>query len=397
MKLYVQHGYGGGSKAEQAFEAELAQGIIYSPRDIKKPNLKKEIADIRKSYNNIDILVDPQFFVSLYDQEPEIKKRFLDEWKCYKGYSKSHLELSENIDEILKSYFTEFIDIDTDYIISPNIYITHSLDSREAVISKNFIRRTRRIFSSFKDNRKVFASLIIDWQVLLDNNEFEAFLNDLTLLENGPDGFYLVIGADSINPQEEFFTEHIISSWMKLNYTLTVNGYEVINGFSDILTPFMGAVGGSAGATGWWSNLRYFTIERFVPTASGGRMPIKRYLSNLLLNRIKFDEKVAFEKIIPQIANDLPSDSYYQPEPENRDLEMLQSWEALHHSTINISFNDIEGNLKVLIEKLSAAEEAYTVLNSSSLSIDKKSNDNHIKKMRRAIKEFASWAEIKLE
>lgn len=66
---------------------------------------------------------------------------------------------------------------------------------------------------------------------------------------------------------------------MFINHTLTVNGFEVINSYSDILTPFQGAAGGVAGALGWWSNLRTFSLDRFSPAAGGGRLPIQRDLS----------------------------------------------------------------------------------------------------------------------
>ena len=36
---------------------------------------------------------------------------------------------------------------------------------------------------------------------------------------------------------------------MFLNDVLSVNGFLVINGFSDLLTPFLGAAGAEAGAT----------------------------------------------------------------------------------------------------------------------------------------------------
>jgi hypothetical protein len=73
---------------------------------------------------------------------------------------------------------------------------------------------------------------------------------------------------------------------MLINHTLTLNGFDTINGYSDILTPFLGAGGGGVGATGWWSNLRTFSLDRFNPPVGGGRQPIERYLSCALLNRI---------------------------------------------------------------------------------------------------------------
>jgi hypothetical protein len=159
------------------------------------------------------------------------------------------------------------------------------------------------------------------------------------MLDSPPDGFYLIIASRSAEAFSDIYHTDVVANWMMLNLSLSINGFQVINGYSDILTPFLGAAGGQAGATGWWSNLRMFSIERFFPSV-GGRLPIVRYLSKSLLNRITFSEKEAISPFVPSIINKLPHDSDYNPEPE-RSEEVLQSWEVLKSLNEEIVTEDI--------------------------------------------------------
>ena len=145
-------------------------------------------------------------------------------------------------------------------MIAPNLHISQSLDSREAVIAKSFIREARDVYAKLKDKRPLYASLVICREALQDRREFEEFINDITMLDAPPDGIYLIIAGRSAEARSDFFHADVIANWMLLNLSLSVNGMEVINGYSDILTPFLGVAGGTAGATGWWSNLRMFSI-----------------------------------------------------------------------------------------------------------------------------------------
>ena len=113
-------------------------------------------------------------------------------------------------------------------------------------------------------------------------------MNDVTLLNSPPDGFYLLVGARSIEARTDLYHADVIANWMLLNYSLKINGYQIINGYSDLISPFLGAVGGDIGCTGWWSNLRIFSMDRFAPEATGGRLPVQRYLSTNYLIVLPF-------------------------------------------------------------------------------------------------------------
>ena len=130
----------------------------------------------------------------------------------------------------------------------------------------------------------------------MDKQELVEFINEITLLEDPPDGFYVLISARNTEARSDIYNADVIAAWMFINHTLAVNGFKVINGYSDLLTPFLGVAGGAAGALGWWSNLKVFSLDRFAPSAGGGRLPIQRYLSLALLTASPSLNSTSFEQ-----------------------------------------------------------------------------------------------------
>jgi len=384
MKLFAQIGHGLGEKVSQGLLEGIIDGAIFSPKDLQKSSMQIRIQEIRAAYPDAELLIDPQFYLSLYAHSPQINLGKIDEWSSFKAYRKSDLELIDVIDRIQKDYFNEMNDMNTTGIIAPGIYISQSFDSRESVIAKNFIRRAR---SNYTGEKPLYASLIICREALLDQREFEEFINDITMVKDPPDGFYIIIASSSTEARTDIFHADVIANWMLLNLSLSINGFKVINGYSDIISPFLSAAGGYAGATGWWSNLRVFSLDRFFPTG-GGRLPIIRYLSKKLLNRITFSEKEALSLFVPEIINGLPHDKDYNPEPE-RNIEVLQSWEALQSL-----IGDIGSSLDECTNTAMDAQDAYAIWSASGLPLDIKSDDSHLEPIIEGIRLFRERAQL---
>ena len=196
-------------------------------------------------------------------------------------------------------------------MISPNILITRSFDSIEAAIAKIFVRLAGDARKKLGSDRPLYATLAVSREALLDRTELFSFLEDITVLDTPPDGFYVLIAASNEDARADIFHADVIAGWLLINHSLSVNGYQVINGYSDLLTPFLGITGAAAGATGWWLNSRAFSLGRFLP-AGGGRLPTQRYLSKNLLNRITYIELGEIINLrrqlpgIPEVLNGLP-------------------------------------------------------------------------------------------
>ena len=403
MKLYAQIGFGPGEKLSRGLEEGSIEGAIYSPKDQAKETMKQHISDIHRSNSEADILIDPQFYTCLQADSPAINTGKISDWDYFRAYRKGDLEITRTIDQVLTDFFEEVLEFDVTHVISPNIYISQSFDSREAVIAKNFVRQTKSIFASTGDTRPLFPSLIICREALQDRREFEEFINDITMIEDPPDGFYIVIAGRASDARSDIFHTDVLANWMLLNLSLSVNGFEVINGYSDIVSPFLGAAGGTAGATGWYSNLRMFSMDRFFP-AGGGRQPIIRYLSKVLLNRITYFEKdallsVGFDKVLNGLTRDVDytsestDTSDYDPKPARAD-EVLQSWEAIHSLLEDLVTEDVTISLEQCKQAVLQTEQAYNEIAASGIALDSKSNDDHVIPLLEAIEQFRERAEL---
>ena len=181
-----------------------------------------------------------------------------------------------------------------------------------------------------------------------------------------------------------------------MNHSLNLNGFKVINGYSDILTPFLAAAGGSAGATGWFNTQKVFSLDRFSPPSLGGRRPVYRYLSTRLLNSIKFDELQLLRGRFPEILNGLDTDQYYDPDekgslPDSQLQEILQTWEAIS----SFAPNGLTPRLIQCLGWIDRAIQQYEQINfAPGMRLIGRSNGDHLGSLKDGLKHFAKLAEI---
>lgn len=393
MKLYAQHGYGEGEKIDKGLQNGIISGAIYGAKDIAPDRLNNRLNEIAMISPSSGRLFDPQYYVSLIGSYPNIRLGKLEEYPYFSIMRRSQLESNEVIEDEIHKVIEFQIGLPITAVISPSILISRSFDSVEAVIAKNFIRHAKKIYKRFSDKRPLYATLAISREALINFTELEAFLNDITLLDSPPNGFYLLVGARSIEARTDLYNADVIAAWMLLNHSLKINGYQIINGYSDLISPFLGAVGGDIGCTGWWSNLRIFSIDRFAPETAGGRQPVQRYLSTKLLNRITFYELDALRRIFPDVVNGLLMDKEYEGEPD-RSAEIYQSWEALTNLLDALTENgNSSKNLKKCADAINMAEDLYTSIK-ARYRLDPKSDDSHLEPLQEGINLFKRRAEI---
>ncbi|MFH0922256.1 MAG: hypothetical protein V1913_18075 [Fibrobacterota bacterium] len=403
MKLYAQQGHAEGEKIRDGLKQGLIDGVILSPKDISDATLDQKLSEYPTLSKNPDLLFDPQFYACFLPGTQDVRLGKLEE--CYSDYfgtrRRSQLEREKNVVADLK-HVLEFQvkKKPLTAIIAPNVLVKRSLDSREAAISGQFIRLAKETYEKLNDKRPLYATLAVSREAVLNKAELLEFMNELTVLDPRPDGFYLLMAGRDSEVRTEIMNADVIAAWMYINYTLKLNGYRVINGYSDVLTPFLGAVGGIAGATGWWSNLRTFSLNRFEPASGGGRLPIQRYLSTVLINRITFYELGQLQALgktnsrVPKVLNGLPTDASY-PEASNyepqRSAEVLQTWDALKHLNNKFNDKDIEKAIGKCMGALKQAEDAYAQI---TIPLDIKSNADHLEALREGIREFMKMAEM---
>ena len=395
MKLYAQHGFGDGDKITTGLSEGLIQGVVFGAKDISPDKLRAKLDEVSEVSPASARLLDPQFYVSLLGGNGNLRLGNLEDYPYFKPYRRSQLELTERVGEVLQGTLAFQAGLPLSGIIAPNILISRSFDSAESVISKNFIRATGAKYGELADQRRVYATLAVSREALLEKSQLQEFLTDITLLDTPPDGFYLLVGASSSEARTEIFHADVIAGWLLLNYSLKLNGFEVINGYSDRLSPFLGAVGGDTGCTGWFNTLRTFSLDRFGPAAGGGRLPLQRYLSTRLLNRITFIELTGLSLFLPDVLNNLPHDvDFTEAEEPQRNREVLQSWEALQNLLARLTIGDVSANLANCDTAIAQARDAYARISAARFPLDSKSSNDHLEDLSEGIKIFRELAEL---
>lgn len=400
MKLFAQHGHQPSDKIKRGLEEKVIDGVIFSPRYVSPEKLNNLIEEARNSNENAEIFIDPEFYATCHVDNPNNQLGYLPDWEHFIPQRRRDLVTAKTVDSVLQKTFEIMNSYNASAFVSPNIYISESFDSMEAGISINFINRSKTLASSLNKSIPTYATLAVDYRALLNTSNLKAFLNDITALDNPPDGFYILIGRGMINERSdivnsEIVTSAVIGAWMLINYILSINEYQVINGYSDILTTFLGAVGGFAGATGWWSNLRTFTLGKYIrPERSGGRAPNIRYLSKKLLNRLKLEERENYSEIISDIKNNLPHDHDYDSGVPDRSTESLQTWEAIASLNKDLIRDDVDDSLKVLEKAVVDAGNVYSRLVSVGLTDGYEAVNEYLGTLSESINTFRKLAEI---
>ncbi|MFW6129580.1 MAG: hypothetical protein ACOC56_00260 [Atribacterota bacterium] len=400
MKLYAQHGHAPSRKMHTAVENNIIEGVILSPRYLTPENSKNLVNELKDINNDVDILLDPEFYSTIYVGTPNAQLRYLEEWPHFVPQRRNELLVgSKGVDDTIKKAYKIQIEIGCTQIIAPNIYITNSFDSIEAAIAISFINRAKPIANEMNIEKPVYTTLSVSKNAIVDQQNYINYLNAITAIDLSPDGVYILIGAGRTDERggtvrSEILTKDVISGWMLLNYSLSLNGLEVVNGFSDILTPFLCASGGYAGTTGWWSNLQVFSMGRYIKSSGGGQLPLIRYLSKKLLNRITINEREAFVEFIPSIMNGLPTDISYEGRQPDRIEEALQTWQSISSLNDDVVSEDINESLSRLRNFTDEAENSCIQLKNLGFSENFESNMDYLLALKESLTYFEQLAEL---
>lgn len=398
MKLYAQHGSLAGEKIMEGFDYNLLDGVIFSPRDAGIDNLNKALGIIRTKNNKADRLFDPQYYTCMLAVGDDVRLGYLPE--DYASYfatrRRPDLTKETTIKDDIKKALKFQKNLDVTHFISPNILLSKSFDSREASIAIDFLSLAGECYKDIKDKRPLLLTIAVSRDALLDRKAMIEFMNEITGLGLTAHGIYLLVAANSSESRLDILHSDVVSAWMYFNYALSTNGFEIVNGYSDIIAPLLCAAGGSAGACGWWSNLRVFSLGKFSAGPGGGRLPTQRYLSTALWNRITFAELDQIRKLEPAILNNLPSDALYDEalgsEPQ-RNKEVLQSWDALKAMLGSVSKGTLNEKIDRCRKRITAAEALYAKLQ-VSVQFEPKSNAEHLPALSDGIRLFEEIAEL---
>ena len=91
-----------GGQLNIGLDEKLLHGGIFSPKDLHLTTMKDKIDEMRGSFPEADILIDPQFYVSLFADGPNTNAGHLPEWSYFRSYRKSELEITKTVRKVLE-------------------------------------------------------------------------------------------------------------------------------------------------------------------------------------------------------------------------------------------------------------------------------------------------------
>lgn len=327
--ILAQMGWGRGDLIDTGLAQGTLHGAVLGPRDADPSEI---VACARKWNGSLKgkglTFLDPQFYVTTI---PSPKDGKLSEYPYYAPAltraSFGPKEASDYAKRVLEFQST----LDVTRWTSPTVLVSGfrdpwsqiALSLAQASIAEYGQRES-------KVRKPLLASFVVDELALRDRPALDEYLDSLTALE--ADGFYLIVRRnDPIYPAN--YEEDALVNLMYMTYVLgAVNSYEVVHGYTDIVGLLLLAVGAKAVATGWYSNLRQFSLTRFEDRKKGGHPPRERYTSRILLNSILVNPELAQIFAAGKLGQVLSKTSYDGALGKNpAGVEWPRRTSCLHH------------------------------------------------------------------
>lgn len=388
MSLYAQHGYGKGNKIDKGIAEGLLSGIILSPRAEMPERIQEYINKIYKDSPSIDVLFDPQFYIGAFTGERAEGK--LNKYSYYEpDITRAKLSVPNNLHNYAERTIKFQKELNLKKIVSPTI-LFDDFNGKQSQIAVSLAYET---VSLLDDDADLLISLCINENAFRNRDAMNEFLDVISLLDVR--GFYLIIDRANSNVKESSINGNILTNMMDFCYTLaTLNEYEVVLGYSDLLSIPLTITGISATACGWHNGSKMFAESNFHPS-TGGRRPRKRYTSGKLLNSILlFPEMNTIKSIgyVKQILSETQYDSILTP--TFNDAEWTEEISCLHNwNTLSNLIKEIERcetmseKLDLVTEKIMEASQLYRLFN-NKVPFEAKSGNSHLNIWLLAINDF---------
>lgn len=326
MNFYVQHGYGKAQKISGLVAQGHTRGVILSPGD-EDPAALRATADYCHSVG-LRVLIDPQTYV--YSTNPEGAPRNhpaheLDlaklSWAQSAESVTRHVQAVERLNRAINPAGTW---------IAPSA-LQGTFTDVWTPLSIQFARTASDAWGP----ERTMVTLAIDEAALSDWTRIEDWLDVATTLDVA--GFYIVVSRPTTVYPSVPWAPSRLANLLRLVHTLgTLNGFEIIWGYSDV----EGMLGIAAGATGvgsgWSYTLRQFSAAKWQSPPGGGkpatvRLHVPRLWSLLRAETeaaVLLDSRMRERIFTPDEVDDLtrrPPTSITRPEAQEQHLKVLAS------------------------------------------------------------------------
>ena len=292
----------------------------------------------------------------------------------------------------LKNICTSAFDIQAELgvssYLSPTV-IFNDFEDNDSQIALNLANLFNEI-----ENGNCYISFCINESAFNDIEKINSFLDTISLFNTR--GFYIVIDRNNNNGKINEINPNILARIMMFIHSLSVfNEFDVIVGYADLLSIPLAAVSNADFATGWFSNLKRFSVSNF-RKLSGGHRPKKRYTSGVLMNSLLLMPE--FQALIELgltdiVITDSPYNDILKYKAEDTkwtdEISCLHNWHVINQLIEKIqNLENINDRLKCLEELIKNAEEAYKIIGKQKMPLDYSSRDKHLSMWTDAIQIF---------
>lgn len=388
MSLFAQHGYGKSNKIEKAITSGDLTGVVLSPKAESPQKLIDYSSELHSKFPGIKVYFDPQFYIC--GLQGEVTAGKLIEYPYYTGgLTRASLSIPNNLRSFSQDVLGFQNALNVDAFFSPTIAFD-SFDGRESQTTISLAYES----IGAANTSDIYISLCIHESSFRNTTAMEEFLNVISLLDTK--GFYIIIERTNSTDKSTSVNSAVLANIMKFIYILSeINGFDVIMGYSDLLSVLFAAVGHPDFCCGWYNNLKMFSESNFRPS-SGGRRPRKRYTSGILMSSLLLVPEIATLNrigISPQIMTESPYNSIVSPTLDDAswtdEISCLHNWHILNSLLCDIEpLSSVTTKLNYLTEKILQASNVYRTINERFPSLDAKSNNSHLNIWLAAISDF---------
>ena len=386
MALYIQHGHGKSDKITTALNEGAIDGVIFGARNEKPDNLRAYLNQLREGYQDCELLLDPQFYVTTFTPPND---RYLPDYPFYEaGRTASHFTSARRIRQYAKQTLDYQVNLGLDSLVSPTV-IFDSFSDRWHQIALNLADASLEYRAELSNPPPLLLSFVFKEEALAAANEVNRFLDTVTQDEWNMDGFYLIVDRSekSYNQRFEFSR---LAQYLYLVYVLAqINDLRVICGYTDFVGVPLRAVGAHAFATGWNHSLRQFHRSNFIQRRPGGHRALERYSSSPLFNSILLSELQNIEVdhlgAVLSEAADSVSAGWTTP------FSQQHHWRTLHVLDESLS-GRVRRDLRDTVQHLRNADGLYKLLEAAGVQFGRNTGRDHLMQWVRAIDEFQRMA-----
>ena len=402
MSVLAQCGFGRGTKIEQGLNDNVIHGVIMSPRDERRERLEHDIVYWGSIYPEAVVIFDPQFYATNLNSPRDGHLSEFDYYNNNSGLGRTHFSgtrIQRYVRECLDYQYQTFGN-NVSYLVSPTIHFDAFRDSWSQ-IALNMATESVDYHSNFNSPPPLLISLVISETAFQTMDAIEEFLDALTEIE--VQGFYIIIRRNSASLQNAMESASFGRIMYFCHVLATINEYDVIVGYSDWHSFLLETVGVTHTATGWYQNLRQFSLARFQPS-TGRRRPRKRYSSVPLLSSPLINpelQDIFLANHLPRVLSGSRHDNIIQNGPARGEqnwtdeISCLNHWYSLSALSQQISIlTNQRARIQASENYMQNALTLYTMLGGNNVSFEPTTGPDHIREWQDSLHEFRALAGV---